>query len=96
MIDPNPSGRVSADLGAGAAIQRRVLATSFASFVLIGWMSLLLPSLIRVVKGDFGQTDAGFGFLFLVSAVLYAAGGLGTGVLHDRVEDPSAIGVLHG
>ena len=84
MIDPNPSGRVSTDLGAGPAIQRRVLATSFASFVLIGWMSLLLPSLIRVVKGDFGQTDAGFGLLYFISAVFYAFGGLGTGLLHER------------
>ena len=79
-------GSLGRDAG-GATVQparRSVQATSYASFMLIGWVSLLLPSLIRVVKGDFGQTDAGFGFLFLVSAVLYAAGGLGTGVLHDR------------
>jgi fucose permease len=67
------------------AARRRVQATSYASFMLIGWVSLLLPSLIRVVKGDFGQTDAGFGFLYLVSAILYALGGLGSGVLHDRL-----------
>ncbi len=63
---------------------RRVLATSFGGFALIGWVALLLPSLIREVKGDFGQTDAGFGLLFFTSAVCYAFGGLGTGLLHDR------------
>jgi len=67
-----------------SAVPRRVLATSFAGFTLIGWVSLLLPSLIREVKGDFGQTDAGFGLLFFVGAVCYAFGGLGTGLFHDR------------
>jgi fucose permease len=76
-----------------AAGQGRVRATSYASFVLIGWVSLLLPSLIRLVKGDFGQTDAGFGLLYLVSAILYALGGLGSGLLHDRFGRRAILGV---
>ena len=65
-------------------VPRRILGTSFAGFALLGWMGLLLPSLIREVQGDFGQTDAGFGFLYFVSAVFYAAGSIGSGVLHER------------
>jgi len=71
---------------AAPAAPRGIIATSYASFVLIGWSSLLVPSLIRVIKGDFGQSDAGFGVLYLVSAALFATGALSSGLLADRID----------
>lgn len=41
----------------------------------------LVPSLIRVIKGNFGQTDAGIGLLFLLIALFYAAGAFVSGIL---------------
>ncbi len=45
----------------------------------------LIPSLIRVIKGDFGQDDAGIGLLYLVSALLFAAGAFLSGILAGRI-----------
>lgn len=70
---------------AAPAAPRGIIATSYASFLLIGWSGLLVPSLIRVIKGDFGQSDAGFGVLYLVSAALFATGALSSGLLADRI-----------
>ncbi len=57
---------------------------AYASFVLLGWTVVLLPSLIRSVEADFQQTDAAFGVLYFVSAVLYTGGSLGGGFLTER------------
>lgn len=69
------------------SVERRpvVVVASYASFILIGWTGLLVPSLLRVIKADFGQTDAGFGLLYLVSAVLFAVGALSAGLLAGRL-----------
>ncbi len=61
-----------------------VVVASYASFILIGWTGLLVPSLLRVIKADFDQTDAGFGLLYLVSALLFAVGALSAGLLAER------------
>jgi MFS transporter, FHS family, glucose/mannose:H+ symporter len=55
------------------------------SFMLLGWSSMLVPSLIRSVRETFGQSDAGIGVYYLVFAVAYTAGSLGGGVLTERV-----------
>ena len=55
-----------------------------AGLLLVGWSSLLVPSLIRSIEGDFGQTDAGFGVFFFVNAVAYASGSLVGGLLIER------------
>ena len=55
----------------GPAAGRPVFATSYAGFALVGWSMLLVPSLIRDIRGDFGQTDAGFGVLYLASSLLF-------------------------
>ncbi|HEX5825222.1 MAG TPA: MFS transporter, partial [Candidatus Limnocylindrales bacterium] len=54
------------------------------SFVLIGWSGLLVASLIRSIEHDFGQTDAGMGFFFLVNAAAYGTGVLGGTLLTQR------------
>jgi fucose permease len=68
-----------------AAAGRLVIAASFATFTLVGWSQLLLPSLIRDVQAEFGQTDAGFGVLYLVNALLFGTGALLSGALATRL-----------
>ena len=55
-----------------------------AGLMLVGWSGLLVPSLIRSIEHDFGQSDAGIGVLFFVGAVGYVAGTLGGGLLTER------------
>jgi hypothetical protein len=40
--------------GQAAASPRRILLASYAAFTLVGWTSLLVPTLIRELKADFG------------------------------------------
>ncbi len=68
-----------------SADRRPIVVASYASFILIGWSGLLVPSLLRVIKEDFGQTDAGFGLLYLVSALFFAVGALSAGLLAERL-----------
>lgn len=68
-----------------AARRSIVVVASYASYVLVGWTGLLVPSLLRVIKGDFAQTDAGLGLLYLVSALFFAVGALSTGLLSERL-----------
>ncbi len=53
--------------------------------MLVGFSSLLIPSLIRSIEGDFGQTDAGMGVLFFVNGVAYVAGSMGGGFFTERL-----------
>jgi fucose permease len=55
-----------------------------AGFLLIGWSGLLMPSLIRDIESDFGQSDAGFGVFLFVNASAYASGSLVGGLLIER------------
>ena len=56
-----------------------------AALTLLGLTGLLVPSLIRSIEPAFGQTDAGMGVLFFVSAVAYAGGSMGGGFLTERL-----------
>ena len=55
------------------------------TLLLIGWSGLLVPSLIRSIERDFGQTDAGVGVYYLVWALAYASGSLGGGMVTERL-----------
>lgn len=59
--------------------------TGYYSFLLIGWSSLLLPSLIRSVEHTFGRTDADFAMLYFLSALAYGAAAFSGGFLTERV-----------
>ena len=63
-VDRAPDHALRAGLVAGGA------------YALIGWRGLLVPSLILLVEPAFGQTDAGLGAYFLVTALAYAVGSL--------------------
>jgi fucose permease len=70
---------------AGEKPARSILLPSYGSFILIGWTGLLVPSLLRVLQADFARTDAEFGLIYLVSALLFAVGALGSGLIAGRV-----------
>jgi len=55
------------------------------AFLLIGWCGLLVPSLVRSIEHDFGQTDAGIGIFFFLNAVAYVTGSLGGGAVTERI-----------
>jgi len=55
------------------------------AFLLLGWAGLLVPSLVRSIEQDFGQSDAGMGLFYLVNAVLYGTGVLGGTLLTQRI-----------
>ncbi len=55
------------------------------AFVLIGWIGLLAPSLIRSIKDAFDQSDAGIGVWYFLFASAYAAGSLGGGLAIERL-----------
>ena len=71
---------------------RDVVVVSFASFLLIGWSGLLVPSLIRQVQGTFDQTDSGMGLGYLLGSLLYVTGTLAAGALAGRMRRPLLLG----
>ena len=66
--------------------------------LLVGWTSLLVPSLIRSIEHDFGQTDAAIGVFFFVNSVAYVGGSMGGGLLTERLGRrivlPSAVALM--
>jgi FHS family glucose/mannose:H+ symporter-like MFS transporter len=70
---------------APAPAARGVVLVGYASFLLLGWTSLLIPSLIRDVQASFGQSDAGMGLAYLLNALVYVTGTLSIGVVSARV-----------
>jgi fucose permease len=67
------------------AVSRATILTGFAAFLLLGWTALLVPSLVRQVEAEFGQSDSGIGLLYLLNAVLWVTGTFGGGVLTERI-----------
>ena len=53
--------------------------------MLVGWVGLLVPSLIRSIEPAFGQTDAGIGVFFFVNSAASAGGALGGGFITERI-----------
>ena len=56
-----------------------------AAFMLVGWSGLLVPSLIRSIKEEFGQSDAGIGIFYFVFAIVWAGGAFGGGLATERL-----------
>ncbi len=93
MTAPLPvPGTDAADRAPDLALRAGLVAGG--AYALIGWRGLLVPSLILLVEPAFGQTDAGLGAYFLVTALAYAVGSLFGGRLirarGARVILPSA------
>lgn len=64
---------------------RAIVLASYASFILIGWSGLFVPSLLRILQADFHRSDAEFAVAYLLIAVLFAAGALSSGLIAGRV-----------
>ena len=62
-----------------------VTALGYASFILLGWGGLLVPSLVPAIERDFAQPDAGVGVLYLVTSLLFVVGSLASGYLMGRL-----------
>ena len=62
---------------------RLLKVTGYYSFLLLGWSSLLLPSLIRSFEHSFRRTDADFALLYFLSALAYAAAAFSAGKLYN-------------
>jgi fucose permease len=75
-----PLGRGPGERGFGG-----VTALGYASFILVGWGALLVPSLVPAIERDFAQPDAGVGVLYLVSSLLFVIGSLASGYLGERL-----------
>lgn len=81
--------------------RRRAAAAALAcaGFFLIGWSSLLVPSLVRQVQDGFGQDDAGLGAFYLANSAAYAVGSLLGGIGTERFGRRAVLvlaGILHG
>ena len=81
---PYPGHFVTATppLGSG---RDRVTALGYASFILVGWNALLVPSLVPAIERDFAQPDAGVGVLYFVTALLFVTGSLVGGYVMERL-----------
>jgi fucose permease len=62
------------------------------SLLAVGWIGLLIPSLIRSIKLAFEQTDAGIGVVYFVFALSYALGSFGGGPLTERLGRRRVLG----
>ncbi|TFG67287.1 MAG: MFS transporter [Thermomicrobiales bacterium] len=63
----------------------RAAVLACVALALVGWSSLLVPSLIRSIEPAFNQTDAGIGVFFFVNAIAYVSGSMLGGVLTERI-----------
>ena len=61
-----------------------VTGLGYASFILLGWGALLVPSLVPAIERDFAQRDSGVGVLYLVASLLFVTGSLLSGFLMER------------
>ena len=65
--------------------QGPVRAIGYASFLLIGWSGLLVPSLIRSLEEALHQSDAGIGVFYFAYATAYATGSFAGGAAAERI-----------
>jgi fucose permease len=81
---PQTATTFTAAPGLTAPTSREVEFAAYASFILVGWSSLFVPSLLRILQADFVRSDAEFGLVYLVGALLFATGALSSGLISGR------------
>jgi len=64
---------------------RRVAEFGYAVYFLLGWSSVLIPSMVVAIERSFLRTDAAIGLVYLLGALLHAAGALSGGFLAERI-----------
>jgi fucose permease len=68
-----------------------VAAIGCLAFLLIGWSSLLVPSLVPEVEARFRQSDAGLGLFYFLNAAAYAGASVLGGLVTERVGRRSVL-----
>ncbi len=95
-----PQRFAAPSLSFAAASSRRFAAiVACFGFLLIGWSSLVVPALATEIERTYRQDDAGLGFFYLCSSVMYAVGSVGGGILTERLGRRGVLvtaAVLHG
>jgi fucose permease len=86
-----PAGTPAASGPADGAMAAGIV--TWLAYALLGWRGLLVPSLLRSIEADFGQTDAGMGIYFLVGAGVYAGASFLGGALIRRLGYRWAFGL---
>ena len=64
---------------------RSVVWVGYATFFLLGWCMLLVPSLIRSIETAFAKTDASIGLAYLLASLAWVTGTISSGVLAGRM-----------
>jgi len=82
---PDRPGMTATRDPAAPAPARIVVWTGYATFFLLGWSMLLIPSLIRDVEGTFARTDADMGLVYLLYSLAWVTGTISSGVLAGRL-----------
>jgi fucose permease len=72
-------------ISASSSPSRLLPLSGYFGFVLIGWSMVLMPSLIRSIEHQFGQSDAAFGLLYFMASLIYACGAFSGGFLTERL-----------
>jgi fucose permease len=62
----------------------------YGAFLVLGWSSVLIPSLVTPIEQTFGVSDADVGALYFGSALAFLAGTVAAGVLGERIR-PSVL-----
>jgi MFS transporter, FHS family, glucose/mannose:H+ symporter len=78
MPDPEPAPAPTPP-GSGPAL------VGYGTFLVLGWASVLIPSLVTPIEQTFGVSDADVGGLYFGSAIAFLAGTAAGGLLGDRV-----------
>ncbi|MDQ2682889.1 MAG: MFS transporter [Chloroflexota bacterium] len=65
--------------------ERQLTVLGYGAYGLLGWSSVLLPSLIVPIQDAFGRGDSAFGLVYFFGALLYGLGALGGGFLTERL-----------
>jgi fucose permease len=58
---------------------------TWASFVLLGWTSVLVPALIRQIESTYGVDDAALGIYYFIYSAAYASSSFAGGLLVERL-----------
>ena len=64
---------------------RSVTALGYAAFFMLGWSSVLVPTLVDSIETAFSRTDSGIAAVYLVGAAVYATGAVIGGLIAERV-----------
>jgi len=67
-----------------ASRPRLLVGITWASFILLGWTSVLVPALIRQIEAHFGVDDAALGAYYFIYSAAYATSSFAGGLLVER------------